>query len=170
MDGLTKNWAIANHVVVIRKEDSWPMRAMAWLMNRAPDIKHADGTRERRGDRFMRVYVTTYRLPFQDRPTIAVPDRYDWMSPGLEWLRCHEMVHADDLRSAWDLLKMALLLTLFPLPIYFSGRWYIERDAMVIDIRAGVKTPEKVAEMLWDDYLMAWPKQRVTDYYEKLLK
>jgi hypothetical protein len=101
----------AEHDVrLIRKADSLLMRLISNFL----------------GKSFIWSFWTTYRLPF-GKPIIAYPTKAKnpLSSNRLE----HELMHAEDMRSTWGAIKMFFLLWLLPLPIIFSGRWFIERRA-----------------------------------------
>jgi len=146
------------------------MRFVAWLFSFGPKYKREGREPEDRGERFMNRFVTTYRLPFDPVPTIAIPANFNITHPKWWWLFEHEMVHANDMRGPFQLFRMAFLVAIIPLPIILSGRWYIERDAFWNDIKWGIKSPERVAQMLWDDYFWAWPKKWVIQYYRQRLR
>lgn len=116
---------------------------------------------------FMTRFFTTYRLPFQKQGTIACPVGYDPMDyPGvLE----HELVHVEQQRSAWGLFKSFWLYFLLPLPIIFSGRWFIERDAYLLDIKAGRITVEYAVNTLWKSYAFAWPPGLMRKWFNERL-
>lgn len=104
---------------------------------------------------FMKNFFTTVRLPFQKQPVIYFPVNRNPM----DYLDVseHELIHADQQRTSWGLLKSFWLLWLFPLPIIFSGRWFIERHAFLLDIKAGRLTIEAAVYLLWRFYGLAWP-------------
>ena len=173
-----------------RKEDLRLMRMVAWLLNLLPKLRRLkrvqvdpEPHREKsvelevsyqvelvaRGDRFMRDFVTTYRLPGQRRSIVAVPSDISVIDPRLKWLWEHEAVHVEQQRTFFGLLKSFFLLWLVPLPVVLSGRWYIKRHAFMVDLRAGIKTPEEAAELLWRDYLWAWPKRWAERWWRREL-
>jgi len=83
---------------------------------------------------FMTDFWTTMRLPFS-KTMIAYPSSVtDPLSKRNESIVEHEIIHAKDMSSAWGLFKMAFLVSIFPLPILFSGRWFIEFPAYLNDI------------------------------------
>jgi len=141
------------------------MRWVAWFLSCFPKVN--DG--ECRGERFMTAFWTTYRLPF-GQVIIAHPDWVDPMMDRWEWLRQHELVHAYGMRSTCGLLWHALMLVLFPLPAFLSGRWYIERWAMLIDIRAGKRTVAEETELLWREYLWPWPREWAARWWQWALE
>ncbi len=144
-----------------KKSELRLMRAVAWLLNRLPKVISESGgsyVEEGRGDLFMTKYVTIYRLPFQKVPWAAYPDSWDVVDPRHRDLWDHEGIHAKDMSTAWGLFKMFWLVWLLPLPVVLSGRWYIERWALLQDIERGPLTLEQAADRLWRDYFFAWPK------------
>lgn len=151
-----------HNVRLIRKDLSWTMQIVGLFFG----FLHLFSKNVTSRERFIQRYWTTFRLPFQ-KPTIAYAADDLAMVPHLEWLRQHELHHANDMRSTWGLFKMFWLVWLLPLPAYYSGRWFIERHAYLIDIRAGVKTPESSAEQLWNDYFYAWPKDKAIKWFNE---
>jgi len=115
---------------------------------------------------FMTNFFTTYRLPFQ-KGTIVYPDGLDPMrfSDVLE----HELIHIEQEKTAWGLFKSAILVSVFPLPIIFSGRWYLEREPYLNDIRKGRYTVEEAVDLLWGSYGWAWPKSLMTKWFKDRL-
>ena len=138
-------------VVFVRKDESALMRTIGWVL----------------GAWFMERFWTTLRFPFCD-PRIYYPtsvqefwdDRYDWIIQ-------HELVHARQFRSWYGPAWLALLYVLAPLPVLFSGRWFIERRAFAQDIRYGKRTPESAAQTLWDFYVWPWPKSLMIKWFRK---
>jgi len=124
------------------------------------------------GRSFMEDFWTTYRLPFQKKGTITYPDSNDlskyeeipkWMWPTLE----HELIHIEDMKSGWGLFKMFWLVWLLPLPIIFSGRWFIERHAYLHNILNHGRSIEKSVDVLWSGYGWAWPKCLMRKWFNK---
>ena len=116
---------------------------------------------------FLIRWWTTVRFPFC-RGVIAYPDTVDDpMRPGYAWVLDHELVHVVQQQSAWGLFESAVLYFLLPLPIVFSGRWFIERRAYLLDIQAGHQTVESAAYNLWRYYLWAWPKPLMRRWFQK---
>lgn len=123
------------------------------------------------GKGFMENFWTTYRLPFKG-PVITYPDSNDiskfenipdWAVPVLE----HEMIHVEDLRSTWGLVKSALLVSVLPLPVLFSGRWFLERHAYLHGmVKYGDDVDERV-EALWNGYFYPWPKSLMKKWFLK---
>lgn len=115
---------------------------------------------------FMTRFFTTYRLPFQ-RGTIAYPIGFDPMRyPGvLE----HELMHIEQQKTPWGLIKSAFLVSIFPLPVLFSGRWFIEREPYLNDIKKGRRTIDQAVDVLWGSYGWAWPKPLMRKWFEARL-
>jgi hypothetical protein len=142
---------------LVRKDALWVMRAVGWLLRILPSF--------RRGE-FITTWWTTYRLPWQSRPTLAYPTRVlDPMSRAYFHTRSHELVHANDMRTFLQLVRMLFLYTLVPLPVFYSGRWIVERRAYLNDIETGVYTPTEAAEILWHNYAWPWPRQMMVDWF-----
>lgn len=117
------------------------------------------------GKRFLRDFWTTYRLPFC-RPVIAYPSHIE--SPMEHWrIFAHELVHVRQFEPWYGPFVVALLATVFPLPMYYSGRWYIERWAYALDIANGWRLTEDVIEILWTRYGKCWPKHRMRVWFQK---
>lgn len=120
------------------------------------------------GERFMTIYWTTYRLPF-GKGIIAYPSNAnDPMDKRWKDVIDHELIHIEQQRSAWGLFKSFLFYFLIPLPILFSGRWFIEREPYSkVDIARGRKTPQSAANQLWSDYGKPWPRKWMADWFEQ---
>lgn len=119
---------------------------------------------------FMDRFWTTIRLPFDKRPTIYYPVFYSNIenSPADRTsVLDHELVHVEDMRSSWGLFKMFWLVWALPLPIIFSGRWYIERQAYLVSIIKHGYTIDYVVNTLWSSYLFPWPKPIMRRWFEK---
>jgi hypothetical protein len=92
----------------------------------------------------------------------------------------HEMMHVAQFERL-GMLTMFCLYVLFPLPILFSGRWFIEREPYLADlIAAGHKHGfpsarrdadiDAVVDTLWRGYLMPWPKRSMEFWFKKNLR
>jgi len=114
---------------------------------------------------FMDSFFTTYRLPFQKKGIIAYPVGCNPMlySGVLE----HELMHVEQQKTAWGLFKSALLVSIFPLPVVFSGRWFIERGPYLNDIKKKRRTVERAVNVLWGSYGWCWPKPLMRRYFKK---
>lgn len=152
-------FAQLHDVNVIIKTESRAMRVASWFLGRS----------------FMSRFWTTYRLPWESRPTITYPEsndisKYDDIPDWALGILAHEMVHVEDMRTNWGLLKMALLVTIFPLPTLFSGRWIIEFPAYLLDIRTGRLTVDQAVDILWNGYFYPWPKSLMRRKFNQALK
>ena len=117
--------------------------------------------------RFMSDYWTTIGH------TIYVPTRFDnspaWISG--EWAEQevvidHEYVHVEQVER-WGLPIQILMVLCFPLPIFFAwGRWRIEREAYLVNIKAGWDI-DYIVDMLWGDYLMPWPTKWMKAWFKE---
>jgi hypothetical protein len=144
------DWEAKHDVRLLSKKDSLPMR-------------------------FVRMFLwsfdsfwTTYRLPFC-KPVIAYPPRV--VDPTIwEKILLHELVHVEQFRPWYGPLKMALLAAIFPLPILFSGRWHIERDAYLQDIRIGRLTTDEAVDSLWYGYMWPWPRPWMRRWFQDRLE
>jgi hypothetical protein len=117
------------------------------------------------GKRFLTDFWTTYRLP-GGRPRICYP--LGVKDPMSRWpVIAHELVHVRQFAPAHGPLAMLLLSTLFPLPAFFSGRWYIERRAYLRDVLAGHRTIDEAVDTLWRGYGWCWPKPLMRRWFER---
>lgn len=109
---------------------------------------------------------TTYRLPFQKLPIIAYPTSVT--NPMEYWfILQHELVHCEQLRPWYGPIWMSLLYTLLPLPVLFSGRWFIERRAFLADIKNKRRTPDMATKTLWRYYFYPLPKYFMKRWFTK---
>lgn len=136
--------------LIIPKSESIPMRIVGFFSKS-----------------FMRDFWTTYRMPFQKEVRITYPDGTD--PSKFPHIIEHEMYHAKNLSTAWGLFKMFWLVWAFPLPIIFSGRWFIERHAYLNDIKHGYNL-EAIVDSLWCNYGLAWPRPLMRRWFKKMLK
>lgn len=110
-----------------------------------------------------------YRLPFQKRVIITYPPRV--REPWATRTYQHELYHArHQFAKWWGPWFVPLLAGLLPLPIIFSGRWFIERWAYLEDIKAGRRTVEGAVRILWKMYGKPWPKELMRRWFERKLK
>lgn len=113
-------------------------------------------------------FWTTYRLPFK-KPVITYPN--DINNPMLyPHILEHEIIHVEDMRSPWGLFKSFCLVWLLPLPIFFSGRWFIERKAYLHNIKNHNYEIEWVVDTLWNSYGWCWPKFLMRRWFNKKLR
>lgn len=79
-------------------------------------------------------------------------------------IRAHEMVHFNQWQE--HPICMVLLYLFFPLPFLFSGRWFIERPAYLLDILSGRFTVDAAVDSLWRSYLWPWPRPLMRAWFE----
>jgi hypothetical protein len=144
-----------HNINLVSKADSKLMKVIGWF------LKPFTPT-------FMTEFFTTMRLPFQKRPTIYYPTTINDPISRQSTME-HELIHADDMRTGWGLFKMAMLVSIFPLPIIFSGRWYIERKAYLHNIVNHNYNIDAVVNSLWSNYLIPWPKPLMKKWFLKQL-
>lgn len=112
-------------------------------------------------------FWTTYRLPFQSYVTVTYPDACE--VPGASKTLKHECFHVEQFSPWYGPYLVFLLTLLLPLPVLFSGRWFIERQAYLYDIRRGVQTVDSAIDILWNDYGYCWPKRLMRKWFIKQL-
>lgn len=109
------------------------------------------------GTRFKTDYWTTIRLPWWRLARIYYPPRT--LDPsGRDTLIAHEMHHVRQLKPWWGPWVSFILTFVAPLPVLFSGRWFLEREAYVQDIHAGHVKLDDTVDELWDGKVWCWPK------------
>jgi len=113
-------------------------------------------------------FFMTYRLPFQKRAIISYPDNH--LNPEKSTCHLHELVHVDQFNHWWGPWLIPLFAALLPLPVFFSGRWFIERNAYLLDILNDQETVDSATERLWKHYFMPWPKPLMRKWFTKKLK
>jgi hypothetical protein len=114
---------------------------------------------------FMTGFWTTLRFPF-GKPTIYTP--INARGPEYHYkIIWHELKHVDQFAPWYGPLIMLIGYTIAPLPIFFSGRWLIERTAYLRDINSGRMTAEQCVDILWRSYFMPWPKSLMLKWFEK---
>ena len=105
----------------------------------------------------------TMKGPFQKQATIYYPPSVP--RPEARWqIIAHELVHVRQFKR-WGWLSMAAL-QIFPLPILFSGRWFIERDAYIVSILLKQQTIESAVNTLWWKYGWCWPRPLMRRWFE----
>jgi len=139
-----------NQVKLVRKRDVWFFRAFSVFV---PSFAES---------------WTTYRLLFQKRARITYPEYVRSPMEHLHILQ-HELIRAKDLMKWYGPVWMLLLATILPLPIYFSGRWFIERHAYLDDIKRGVRTVDSAVSTLWSAYGRPWPRSLMRQWFLKNL-
>jgi hypothetical protein len=112
-------------------------------------------------------FWTTYRFPFQKQVTISYPDCV--VHPEESDTIKHEIFHVKQFEKWYGPIIVPLFATILPLPILFSGRWFIERQAYLYDIRRGVQTVDSAIDILWNDYGYCWPKSLMRKWFIKQL-
>ncbi len=120
------------------------------------------------GDSFITDFWTTYRLPFQRYVTITYPPSVEHPQQHIGVV-AHEMIHVRQFARFGAPLVIILLAGVLPLPLLFSGRWFIERSAYLEDIRARRMTIEHAVDVLWRRYGFAWPKALMRRWFRARL-
>jgi len=111
----------------------------------------------------------TYRFPLQKKVTITYPT--SCIDPAESQQIDHEIMHARQFASWWGPWLIPLAVTLFPLPVFFSGRWYVERWPYWHDIVDNKLSVEQAVWKLWLRYGWCWPKCLMRRwFYKKLLE
>lgn len=116
------------------------------------------------GKSFMTDFWTTYRLPFC-RAKITYPDSVK-NPEEYHWVIDHEMFHVKQLAPWYGPIWMLLLATLFPLPMFYSGRWFIERHAYLHDIKRGQIGIVAAVDTLWNGYGRCWPRESMRKWFQ----
>ncbi len=106
----------------------------------------------------MDVWWMTYRLPFQKQVRITFSTNIQKDLAEKMPTLLHEEVHVEQFSTWYGPWLIPFLILLFPLPVFFSGRWFIERDAYLVDIKAGRTTVNRAVDTLWDRHGWVWPK------------
>ena len=99
-----------------------------------------------------------YRWPWERKVRVTHPDDVAPESPEKFKARRHEFHHVQDFIPWWGPWVCIALAIFFPLPILFSGRWFLERRAYRDGIDCGFTTVDRVVDGLWSSYGWAWPK------------
>lgn len=82
----------------------------------------------------------------------------------------HELVHVEQMRK-YSTTLFALLYLFLPLPIFFSYfRWKFEREAYMVNVRAGVPLTAVLAALHSPLYLWPWPKPLMRRWFRKKLE
>lgn len=111
-------------------------------------------------------FWTTWRLPFQRQVRIGYPPG-TWQPANRLEILSHELVHVAQFEPWWGPWVVIPLALLFPLPVLFSGRWFIERRAYLKDIQSGRHTPESAANTLWRLYGAPWPRAWMVRWFKE---
>lgn len=110
-------------------------------------------------------FWTTVRWPFGVAQILYPSVVSDPQSARWSVVVGHELVHVDQMAGPWGLLRTYLLFALLPLPVLFSGRWFLEREAFLVDVRAGRGVGE-IVDMLWRYYGWPWPPALMRRWFE----
>lgn len=111
---------------------------------------------------FLRTWTTIGR-------TIYAPTHVDIAGPLHPYATtiAHELVHVAQWRRFWAFLWLGYIL--LPLPVLFAWcRWAAEREAYLVDIRAG-RSVDDVVNTLWRSYGWPWPKPLMRRWFVKEL-
>ena len=144
----------------VRKDHSWFMRAIGWLLETTTITPH-----------FMTRFWTTIGNRIYYPIDIVNPK-----SPQYKGIRDHEEMHVEQAFhlgcGCWVLgtIIMAFAYILFPLPVFFSGRWLLEREPYLHDIQTGRVSLEYAVETLHKNYLRPWPKKWMKKWFENHLE
>ena len=112
---------------------------------------------------FMTDYWTTIEHTIYYPTTVTNP-----LAPENEQTRNHEALHVKQFeRYGWFLMGCAILF--FPLPVLFSGRWWIERTPYLEDIKAYKTIPVEAFVDALSCYLYPWPKCLMRRWFLKQL-
>ena len=115
-----------HNVLLIPKESAWTMRVITYFYEP------------------FKWFWTTYRWPFQDKTRICYPSHVRDPMSRLDVLE-HELFHVKVAAKWWGPFFHAL--TIIP-----GFRFYIERWAMLNDIKKGRRTVDQTVGILWTDY------------------
>ena len=145
---------LPDDVILVRKDASWTMWALSWIL----------------GADFMTKWWTTYRWPFQ-KARIAFPTTLTAAQAimKVDTLN-HELVHVEQFRPWWGPPVIFALEVLFPLPVLFSGRWFVERPAFLLDIKTKRRTIDQAVDKLWTGYFYPWPRSLMRRWFERELE
>jgi len=140
-----------HNVRLLNKKDSWFWRILGRI---APGMLH--------------YFWATYRFPFC-KTTVAYPDTViDPMDPKHIPVVEHELDH----HYRWFNKMGGPVATFFvyflvPFPIIFSGRWFFERTAYLIQINKYGYSIEWAVNTLWKSYIFPWPKPLMRWWFEQ---
>ena len=107
----------------------------------------------------------TYRLPFQKYVRITYPDRI--VQPDKAIALQHELYHVTWFSTWWGPWIIPILVTILPLPVFFSGRWFVERNAYLNDVLTGIFSVDDTVTFLWKMYCKPWPKVWMRKWFLK---
>lgn len=140
-------------IMIVNKGDSPLMRALALVLGR----------------QFLTRFWTTWRLPFQRAVRIGYPAGMTRSDAAASTVVAHEMHHARQVWPWYGPLWVLPCAALLPLPVLFSGRWWIERGAYLDDIRDGRITTEQAVDVLWRAYGWCWPRPLMRRWFTAAL-
>lgn len=125
-------------------------------------------------------FWVTYRLPWMRRARITFPGGAALADAAVRerallagWqlsVLSHEQVHVRQFATWWGPWLIPLLVALLPLPVLFSGRWFVERKAYLADIVNARLTREDAVNILWNSYGWCWPKALMRRWFDKQLR
>ena len=115
---------------------------------------------------FMLYSWTTYRIPFM-RARVCHPIGVNPENKLITYQ--HELMHVKQLHPWYGPFLVCALYFLLPLPVFFSGRWFIERHAFLWDIRMKLRTVDDAIDALHGKYFRPWPKSWMREWFEKKL-
>ena len=107
------------------------------------------------------------------------PDRVRILTDGLSaddqtWILrnryvvLHEICHTRQIRRWLALFHLTYLW--FPLPVLLAwGRWRWEREAYLVNLRAGERTVDDVVDSLWRVYALTWPRAWMRKWFLRQL-
>lgn len=147
-----EEFEIEHDVDFVCKDKLWSMRLVGFFWKR-----------------FMTVFWTTMRFPFQ-RGFVAYPvglTEAQALADNKRWIREHELIHKKQQEGWWGLTKSFFLYFIVPLPIFFSGRWFLERGPYLNDIKNKRRTPAEAAQVLWSSYAWPWPESWMREWFTK---
>jgi hypothetical protein len=84
--------------------------------------------------------------------------------PRFEGVVEHEFIHLRQFEK-WGIVLMGLAYVCLPMPFLFSGRWFIEREAYLHDIKTGRLTLEAAVQLLWKAYAYPWPRTLMRKWF-----
>ena len=136
------------------KSSRWELRLAGWIMR---VIGQAD--------RWSRTWVTVGGAPCYPSETAQNP-----MAPIYEYIRAHELMHAER-QLRWPRFLRWLWLVLYleggPLPIFFAWfRYNEERRAFLVNVLRGDMSVEQAVDAL-ATYLWPWPRRLMRAWFDE---
>lgn len=120
-------------------------------------------------DAWLTRWWTTFWVPGDSVPTIWYPTSMTFREAlAHQGTIEHELIHCEQQSTllGWALTVLAQV---FPLPVLFSGRWFVERPAYLYDIEQKRRTIDESVEILWHAYGWAWPRPLMRRWFEREL-